>query len=117
MLAKSPDVKLALFLEYERDPRLCENCGGVGFLSMFLATNGPFDSPGSSKYVSKFHNGKWWCAPAFEGENSTETMKYGTVSAPCPVCKGVKPNSDAPYVPMPDYLRSSMKMLSKRMSK
>lgn len=97
--AQDPRVKVALLLEYKADPDGCSNCGGMGFISMFLATNGPFDGPGSGKQVSKYHNGKWWCAPS-------GSMEFGTISATCPVCAGIKDiGRNAVYVPGPQFRR------------
>ena len=71
-------------------PNSCENCGGMGVLTAFVAYNGPFDSPTSPNTMrndkhlsnkSEIIDGrvKWWTGHTF--------------SAPCPVCQ------DKPYVP------------------
>lgn len=106
--AKSPDVKMALILEFPIESGGCENCGGTGFIALFLATNGPFESPGTlGKFVSKFHDGKWWCAPSGNAD-------FGTVSAPCPVCGGIKqPRTIIPTVPA----QRPIKQLAERMTK
>jgi hypothetical protein len=80
-LAQDPRVKKAFYLEYEKQPGECENCGGMGVMSLFLATNGPFREPSGGKFVCKWHDGWWWSAPSGD-------LHFGTVSAPCPVCHG-----------------------------
>jgi hypothetical protein len=114
-LAKNPDVKLCLILDFEPLPESCENCGGSGVISMFLANAGPFETPMSSKYVSKFHNGKWWTAPAYDITDAEQTMKFGTVTAVCPVCKGERETSKGPVV-LPAQ-RPMINQLTERMSK
>lgn len=92
-----PQVKQVFLLDYEGDGS-CDNCGGSGEISFFIATMGPFAEPAAGKFISKFHDGKWWCAPSGD-------LHFGTVSAPCPDCKD-RPNRKRPiYVPMPDYVR------------
>lgn len=105
--AKGIEVKLALLLEFEPDPLGCENCGGKGFIAIFLATNGPFETPGNpNKFVSKWHDGKWWCAP----EGNTD---YGTLTAPCPVCGGIRGRGGNISLPA----QAPIKQLSERMAK
>lgn len=113
-LAKNPDVKKALILEFEPLPNSCENCGGSGVISMFLANTGPFEVPGSYKYVSKWHDGKWWCAPAYDMADAEQTMKFGTVTAICPVCKGERETAKGPSVlPAQRPMKSLMERFSK----
>jgi hypothetical protein len=57
------------------EPKVCENCGGWGFMVLTYAIAGPFETPPIG-YVGHFHDGKWW--------------KSNNITAPCPVCKGVK---------------------------
>jgi hypothetical protein len=52
-------------------PSDCQNCGGLGFLSTFVASEGPYNSP-SVKGVSHYSDGKWWVGT--------------TYAAVCPVC-------------------------------
>jgi hypothetical protein len=118
-LARNPKVKKAIILEYEQEAGQCQNCGGIGFLSFFLATMGPFDEAGGGRLVSKFHDGKWWAAPGYiEPSKDTEktNMRFGTVSAPCPVCKGIRKRMDGPYVPMPDSAREAMVKIKAKMN-
>jgi hypothetical protein len=79
----------------------CKNCGGLGTLIIFLATEGPYDFPPSGiveksktvngefvpakQIIAKFVNGKWW------GGKSVEEM--------CPVCHGLA--IDPNYVAKP----------------
>jgi hypothetical protein len=56
-------------------PSDCENCGGLGFLSTFVASDGPFKSP-SATGANHYDDGKWW--------------KGSTYTAVCPVCHGAK---------------------------
>lgn len=56
-------------------PSECMNCGGLGFLATFVATEGPYKSPSPKhKEISHFDGEHWWV-----GE---------TIAAECPVCKG-----------------------------
>ena len=121
MMARNPQVKKAILLEYPQEPGQCENCGGIGFISYFLATMGPFDSPGSGSLVSKFHDGKWWCAPGFiepSRDKNKTNMKFGTVSDTCPICHGLRSSSHPVYVPMPEELSRKIKavMAAKRIA-
>ena len=60
------------------NPADCRNCGGMGILILFVATDGPFNSPASpyrsDGKVSKWYDGKWWV-----GESHSFT---------CPECGG-----------------------------
>jgi hypothetical protein len=103
----SPDVKKVLWLQYE-GVGSCPNCGGSGVVSVFLATAGPFDSPGSSNYVSKWFDGKWWCAPSFDSKKPDESLHFGTFSADCPDCRGEHAPGHGVYVPMPDEVRLAL---------
>src|SRR5512139_1932814 len=73
-------LKIILLLETETDsPADCHNCGGIGQLYLFAATEGPYKVP-TAPYrtddkVSKFHDGKWWVG--------------NTVGFTCPVCGGL----------------------------
>lgn len=58
----------------------CQNCGGRGFFTTFIATEGPYNSPAVGKALdgmqkaNHFADGKWWIGR--------------THIAVCPVCKG-----------------------------
>jgi len=56
----------------------CKNCGGMGMLFLFVATDGPFLTPASpyrgDGKVSKWYGGKWWAG--------------NTHSFTCPECQG-----------------------------
>jgi hypothetical protein len=110
---QSPDVKKVLWLQGEGNGS-CPNCGGSGLVGIFLATAGPFDTPGSSAYVSKWFDGKWWCAPAFDPKKVDEVMHFGTFSAPCPDCRGENAPGHDVYVPMPDDVRQAFKQAMDR---
>ena len=71
-MLKDPATKAAWLSEHESpNPSVCSNCGGIGFLYMFIGSAGPFTNvPGIG--VAHFHDGKWW-----KGE---------TFSFACPVC-------------------------------
>lgn len=75
-----PMLKKVLLLEYiQAHKDDCDNCGGMGRLYVFAATEGPYQSPaapyrGDGK-VSKWHDGKWWVG--------------ATASFTCPVCGGL----------------------------
>jgi hypothetical protein len=119
MLARNPKVKKAIALEYAQEHGQCENCGGIGFMSFFLATMGPFDEPGQGRLVSKFHDGKWWCAPGFiePAKDAEKTnMRFGTVSVTCSVCHGQRKFVTGNYVPMPDHVRVAMAKLATKMA-
>ena len=71
-------------------PGDCKNCGGIGTLIIFLATEGPYDFPPNGKdMIAKFHNGKWW------GGKSVEEA--------CTVCHGL--GRDPDYVAPPLRIR------------
>ena len=117
-LARNPKVKKAIVLEYAQEPGQCENCGGIGFLSFFLATIGPLESPAEGRFVSKFHDGKWWAAPGYiePAKDSEKTnMRFGTVSVKCPKCNGIRKVYNEQYIPMPDYVRDSIARLRWKM--
>ena len=57
----------------------CKNCDGLGYHAVFIATEGPYQTP-SAPYrgdgkVSKWHDNKWWVG--------------NTVCFTCPNCKGL----------------------------
>ncbi len=59
-------------------PNDCKNCGGFGVLVVFIATEGPYNTPaapyrGDNK-TSHWHDNKWWVGSSY--------------SFPCPDCKG-----------------------------
>lgn len=112
VLARNPKVKLTMILEYPQEAGQCTNCGGCGYISFFLATMGPFDTPGQGRVVSKFHNGKWWSAPSYidpAKDDEKTNGRFGTVSAPCPVCKGIRQAANNPYVLPPEEMRRRIK--------
>lgn len=100
-------VKQAFLLEPTDTHGSCDNCGGVGYISFFLATMGPFDEPGVGKVISKWHDGKWWCAPSGD-------LHFGTVAELCPVCGGNTPKVRPVYVPMPDDVRDALNAVLNR---
>ena len=56
--------KKSFFSEVQAGPGDCLNCGGLGSLVLFVASEGPYPTPaapyrGDGK-VSKFYDGKWW---------------------------------------------------------
>jgi hypothetical protein len=55
---------------------VCQNCGGVGRMYIFIGVDGPFRTPSvqSVPKVCAFIDGRWWVGQHF--------------SAVCPVCKG-----------------------------
>lgn len=93
---KAPEVKRAWVSENASpNPKDCQNCGGQGYLYLFLATGGPFNSPGSGKgLTSKCHDGKWWIGK--------------TMSFECPSCAKTRPpvappiNAIEPRLPYKD---------------
>ena len=65
MEQKSIGYKMTFFLDYHADGHDdCPNCGGLGFLYLFCATDGPYETPAAAYRkdgrVSKWHDGKWW---------------------------------------------------------
>jgi len=104
MMATNPQIKKYFLLEYPQEQEACPNCGGVGFISFFLATSGPFDEPagpgGKHPLVSKWHDGKWWCAPSGD-------LHFGTISSACPDCSG-KPKPRPVYVHPPEDMRAQV---------
>lgn len=80
-------VKAAFVLEQTpRDGNMdCKNCGGYGFMSSFVATNGPFPNAGAPGKVSHYHDGSWWVGEA--------------ITAECPVCKGKQSAPPEPEEP------------------
>ena len=70
---KDPATKAAWMSEYESpNPRVCQNCGGTGYLHLFLASGGPFQN--SPQKVGHWDGENWWVGNA--------------KSYPCPVCNG-----------------------------
>ena len=100
-LAKNLDVKKTFVSDIQHtNPRDCENCGGAEVMSIFLATKGPFQSPGAPN--NRDETSHW---------DSTVGMKGGwwvgkTYTFPCPVCFGVKRVEPAIVDQMPtqDYM-------------
>lgn len=84
------------------NPTDCRNCGGAGVMSMFLATEGPYNSPAApySGKSSHWYDGKWWVG--------------NTITAPCPVCeKEIPPQNEI----SPNKIATSgIKNLTKKMS-
>ena len=117
-MAKDPRVKKAFYLEYEKVDGECEECGGMGIVSLFLATMGPFDEPGGGNLISRLYDGKWWCAPGFidpQKDKDKTNLRFGVVSAPCPKCRGIKKGGKPVYVPMPQKCREQFnKFMSKK---
>ncbi len=77
--ASMPGVKKAFLLDFDgTNNGGCDNCGGMGYLYLFIATEGPFQSPGAPYREDKsshWYDGKWW---------------IGTSSAfMCPNCHGL----------------------------
>ena len=70
---KMAGIKAAFVTEAQpKHPGECSNCGGIGTLTTFCATQGPFDNPPGGKLIAHFGNGKWWGGANY--------------SAICPVC-------------------------------
>lgn len=69
-------VKAAFISDIQAtNPYDCINCGGVGKLYLFVAAEGPYQSPsGNLGKISKWFDSAWWI-----GENYVDI---------CPVCKG-----------------------------
>lgn len=69
----------------------CENCGGIGYMHLFLGTGGPFEyGPGMGK-IGHWDGAHWW-------EGSTRAFI-------CPVCKNAtqpKRTEPEPRLPYPD---------------
>lgn len=102
---KNPNLKGAFVTIIKPSrPGDCKNCGGIGTMIIFLATEGPYDfSPNGliehangdtpAKYViAKWVNGKWW------GGRSVEEA--------CPVCHGLGIEPD--YVKPPISMRKAI---------
>ena len=82
-LAKAIDVKWFRVSDIQAIlPSDCKNCGGVGWLGIFVSKRGPFKSPGhpygeeTSKWDQETYAGQggWWVGKTF--------------TLPCPVCLG-----------------------------
>jgi hypothetical protein len=72
--AMKSDAKKIIFLDIPKQGiHSCPNCGGVGFMYLFIATGGPFDNsstkPGD---ISTYFDQKWWTGRHYAFE--------------CPVC-------------------------------
>ena len=98
--------KAAFISEIELlNPTECQNCGGVGFFALFLASKGPFQTPAapynSNRESSHFDetagkNGGWWvgttytfpCPECLDGEIPLPTKQYPTQKAMSKVLKG-----------------------------
>lgn len=83
-LAKRPTTKAALFSEIAPiGPLDCRNCGGNGKMAIFIAIEGPFESPGCNPYGEK--------SIKFDGECYNGRGGYwlgNTFTFDCPVCHG-----------------------------
>jgi len=78
LLASASNVKKAFISSIETvNPNECHNCGGVGTLTLFLATKGPFQSTSASREdCNKWEEGVgWWVG------------QHHTVQ--CPDCEGM----------------------------
>ena len=102
---KTPNLKGAFVTIVQPSrPSDCKNCGGIGTMIIFLATEGPYDfvpngvierAKGDipAKYViAKWVNGKWW------GGRSVEEA--------CPVCHGL--GIEPGYVEPPISMRQGI---------
>lgn len=90
-LASAHKVKKAFLLDYGSSPHAnrCRNCAGMGYLYMFLATEGPYEHCGSSiSKVSKFYDGKWWLARGWH-QDDEQSKTEGTIAFECPDCHGL----------------------------
>ena len=79
VLARQENVKNSFVSDVQAQlSRDCENCGGIGTMSIFLATEGPYEHAAApyrnDKKSSHFHDGKWWVGKL--------------MSFPCPACRG-----------------------------
>jgi len=78
LLLRSSGIKTAFISDIPAtNPNECRNCGGVGTLTLFIGTKGPFQSPSSSRDdCNKYEDGVgWWV-----GQHH---------SVKCPVCEGI----------------------------
>lgn len=80
LVIEQPTVKAAFISDIQ--PKLetdCPNCGGLGTLMVFLATEGPFQTPAAAYRAdgkcSKWNDNKWWVG--------------NTYSFSCPDCGGL----------------------------
>jgi hypothetical protein len=76
---KSSTLKLALLLEPDScPPNSCKNCGGLGHLYVFGASEGPYQNPTSpyrgDRKISKWHNGSFTC-PDCKGLGYIEAVR------------------------------------------
>ena len=80
-MATNPAAKLILFSDLPKAQlNDCENCGGLGFFNVFIASDGPFNEPAfpyngkdTDHKTSHWHDGKWWVGKSY--------------NFPCPVCR------------------------------
>ena len=80
LLIKQDTVKAAFLSNIESKlPNDCQNCGGFGVLVVFIATEGPYQSPAApyraDNKTSHWHDDKWWVGSSY--------------SFPCPDCAGL----------------------------
>jgi hypothetical protein len=73
---KAPGVKKAWISENQSpNPNDCQSCGGASYIYIFVATGGPFNTPGCGPHIiSKWHDGKFWVGQ--------------TYAITCPTCAG-----------------------------
>jgi hypothetical protein len=117
-MARDVNVRRAFVLDYEMAGDGCPNCNGMGFVSMFLATMGPLPEPANGRFVNKWHDGKWWAAPSFNGDDHmNETMRFGTVSVTCPVCNGLKPENRTDFKPSSEFVDAIRSMVNSKENK
>lgn len=76
MYTKDPATRAAFVSENTSpNPDDCKNCGGVGYLFIFVATGGPFRDPTQNK-VNHWTKEGWWIGKTYQ--------------ALCPVCKATE---------------------------
>jgi hypothetical protein len=88
---KDPATKAAWISEFPVLPGKCQNCGGVGIVAAFIATEGPYDTPAHKR-------GEVWLTSKTEIINGLTKYWVGqTISAPCPDCQNqLAPTSVTP---------------------
>jgi len=93
-LAKGYNVKKSFISALDPvNPNECKNCGGVGSITLFLATKGPFQSPSSSRSdCNKYEDGVgWWVGQHY--------------SIQCPDCDGLGISLKMEYSRPPEDFR------------
>ena len=91
---RNPAVKKAWLSDFPAMPGQCENCGGAGVVTAYIALEGPYTSPASPYLV---RDGVRLTSKAEVINGKTKWWVGQTVSTTCPECQNtLAPTSTTP---------------------